>query len=39
VLDNQSTLYSYETGYFRALSDFATKLAALEAVIGKEMLR
>ena len=38
VLENQSTLYSYETAYFRGLSDFAAKLAELEALVGKEIL-
>ena len=38
VLDSQSTLFTYETNYFRALTDFATNLAELERVVGKEIL-
>ena len=38
VLESQSTLFNYETDYFRALSDFATNLAELERVVGKEIL-
>jgi cobalt-zinc-cadmium efflux system outer membrane protein len=38
VLENQATLFTYETEYFRALSDFATTLAELERVVGKEIL-
>lgn len=39
VLDNQATVFNYETEYFRALSDFAKNLAELERVVGKEILR
>lgn len=39
VLDSQSTLFTYETDYYRALSDFAINLAELERVIGKEILQ
>jgi outer membrane protein TolC len=39
VLDNQATLFGYETEYFRVLSDFAKTLAELERVVGKEVLR
>jgi cobalt-zinc-cadmium efflux system outer membrane protein len=39
VLDGQATLFTYETDYFRALSDFAKNLAELERVVGKEILR
>ncbi len=39
VLENQATLFSYETEYFRALSDFAKTLAELERVVGREVLR
>ena len=38
VLDSQSMLFTYETNYFRALTDFATNLAELERVVGKEIL-
>lgn len=38
VLDNQSTLFNYETEYFRSLTDFAKTLAELERVVGKEIL-
>jgi cobalt-zinc-cadmium efflux system outer membrane protein len=39
VLDNQATVFSYETEYFRALSDFAKTLAELERVVGVEVLK
>jgi cobalt-zinc-cadmium efflux system outer membrane protein len=39
VLDNQATVFSYETEYFRALSDFAKTLAELERVVGGEVLK
>lgn len=38
VLENQATLFNYETEYFRVLTDFATTLAELERVVGKELL-
>ena len=38
VLDDQATVFNYETEYFRALSDFARNLAELERVVGKEIL-
>ena len=38
LLDHQATLFSYEMQYFRLLSDFASTLAELEQVIGKEVL-
>lgn len=38
LLDNQATLFSYEMEYFRLLSGFATTLAALERVVGREVL-
>jgi len=34
----QAALFSYETDYWRALSDFATNLAELERVVGKEVI-
>jgi len=39
VLDNQNTLFTYETEYYRSLSDFAKDLAELEQVVGSEILR
>jgi outer membrane protein TolC len=39
VLEDQATVFSYETDYYRALSDFATKLADLERIVGEEVLR
>ena len=38
VLDDQATVFNYETEYFRVLSDFARNLAQLERVVGKEVL-
>lgn len=38
VLDNQGTLFEYETANYRALTDFARTLADLEAVVGAEVL-
>ena len=38
VLENQATLFNYETEYFRTLTDFATTLAELERVMGEEIL-
>ena len=39
LLDAQSTLFNYETNYFRVLSDFAKTLAELERVVGEEIVR
>jgi outer membrane protein TolC len=39
LVDDQATLYNYETRYFRSLTSFAQKLAELERVVGKEVLR
>jgi cobalt-zinc-cadmium efflux system outer membrane protein len=39
VLDDQATLFSYETEYFRGLTDFAKTLAELERVVGKEIVQ
>lgn len=39
VLASQATVFSYETDYFRALSDFATNVAELERVVGEQVLR
>jgi outer membrane protein TolC len=38
ALDAQSTLFNYDTMYWRALSDFATSLAALDQLVGAEVL-
>lgn len=38
VLENQATLFNYETEYFRTLTDFATTLAQLERLVGEEIL-
>jgi outer membrane protein TolC len=38
LLENQSTLFTYETTYYRTLIDFAKRLAELEQVVGKEIL-
>ena len=38
VLDNQGTLFAYETANDRALADFAKTLADLEAVVGGEVV-
>lgn len=39
LLDNQTTLFNYETAYFRSLTGFAQGLAELERTVGKEILR
>ena len=39
VLDDQATVFTYETEYFRALSDFAKNVAELERIVGTEVLR
>jgi outer membrane protein TolC len=39
VLDDQATVFNYETEYFRALSDFANNVAELERIVGKEIVR
>lgn len=38
VLDDQATVFNYETDYYRALTDFAKGIAELERVVGKEIL-
>ena len=38
LLDNQATLYGYETAYHRALTDFATAVAELQRLVGEEVL-
>ncbi|MDQ2667678.1 MAG: TolC family protein [Gemmatimonadota bacterium] len=39
VLENQATIFTYETEYFRALTDVATKVAELERIVGTEVLK
>ena len=39
VLDNQSTVFTYETEYYRAIADFAKNVAELERIVGAEVLR
>lgn len=39
VLDNQTTLFRHELDYHRLLTAFAAELAALERVVGTEVLR
>lgn len=39
LLDAQTTLFTYETTYFRVLSDFAGMLAELERVVGEEVVQ
>jgi len=39
LLDTQATLFTYETTYFRVLSDFARALAELERIVGEEIVR
>jgi outer membrane protein TolC len=39
VLENQATVFNYETDYYRALSDFAKNVAELERIVGEEVLR
>ncbi|MBA3670734.1 MAG: TolC family protein [Gemmatimonadaceae bacterium] len=38
LLDLQNTVFTFETAYYRALSDFAKKLAELEQVTGTSVL-
>lgn len=39
VIDAQASVFSYETAYFRDLTDFAASLAELERVVGTGVLR
>lgn len=39
LLENQTTLYDYETAYHYALTRFTARLAQLERTLGKEILR
>lgn len=38
LLENQATLYRYETAYYRALTGFASRLAELERIVGREII-
>lgn len=38
LLENQTTLFNYETAYYRLLTDFARTLAELDRTVGKEIL-
>lgn len=38
LLDAQATLFNVEADYLRALTEFATSFAALEAIIGTEIM-
>ena len=39
LLENQTTLYNYETAYYDALTRFMERLAELERTVGEEILR
>lgn len=39
LLENQATLFNYETAYYRSLATFAERLAALERTVGEEIIR
>jgi len=39
VLDDQSTIFTYETEYYRAMADFAKNVAELERIVGAEVFR
>jgi cobalt-zinc-cadmium efflux system outer membrane protein len=39
LLENQTTLYNYETAYYDALTRFTERLAGLERTVGEEILR
>ncbi|MGH7464013.1 MAG: TolC family protein, partial [Longimicrobiales bacterium] len=39
LLENQTTLYDYETAWYRALADFAKSVAELERITGIEVLQ
>ena len=39
LLDAQAMVFTYETTYFRILSEFASKLAGLERIVGEEIVR
>jgi hypothetical protein len=37
LVNNQITLYNYETDYYRALTNHEKKVAELEAAVGKRL--
>ena len=39
LLDSQTTLFSYETAYYRALADFGESVAQLEQLVGQEIIK
>jgi cobalt-zinc-cadmium efflux system outer membrane protein len=39
LIDTQATLFTYETEYYRALTDFAKTLAELEERVGTEVIK
>ena len=39
VVENQATIFTYETEYFRALTDVATRVAELERIVGAGVLK
>jgi outer membrane protein TolC len=39
LLESQTTLYDYETAYYRSLSSFAERVAELESTVGEEIIR
>ena len=39
LLDSQTTLFSYQTAYYRALADFGTAVAQLEQAVGQEIIK
>ena len=39
LMDSQTTLFSYETAYYRALADFGAAVAQLEQVVGQEIVK
>ncbi|HUF26985.1 MAG TPA: TolC family protein [Gemmatimonadaceae bacterium] len=39
LLDAQTTVFAYETAYYRALADFARSLAELERAVAAEVIR
>lgn len=38
LLENQTTLFNYETAYHRLLTEFAQRLTELERMVGKEVV-
>ncbi|HEY5088312.1 MAG TPA: TolC family protein [Gemmatimonadaceae bacterium] len=39
LLDSQTTLFSYQTAYYRALADFGATVAQLEQAVGQEIVK